>query len=37
MAAAQFSDLLENGALGVHIYPFNKAEMCMEVVRRAGF
>jgi len=36
IAAAQLSNLLENGAPGVHIYPFNKAEMCMEVVRRAG-
>lgn len=36
MAAAQVSDLLENGAPGVHIYPFNKAEMCVEVMERAG-
>ncbi len=36
MAAAQLSDLLEKGAPGVHIYPFNKAELCLEVVRRAG-
>lgn len=36
MAAAQVSDLLENGAPGVHIYPFNRAEMCVEVMERAG-
>jgi len=36
MAAAQISGLLENGAPGVHIYPFNRAEMCEEVVKRAG-
>jgi len=36
MAANQISDLLENGAPGVHIYPFNRAEMCVEVMQRAG-
>ncbi len=36
MAAAQLTDLLERGAPGVHLYPFNRAEMCLEVVRRAG-
>lgn len=36
MAAAQLASLLENGAPGVHIYPFNKAELCIEVVERAG-
>lgn len=36
MAAAQVSGLLENGAPGVHIYPFNRAEMCVEVMQRAG-
>lgn len=35
-AAAQVSGLLENGAPGVHLYPFNRAEMCVEVIRRAG-
>ena len=36
MAAAQVAGLLENGAPGVHLYPFNRAEMCVEVIRRAG-
>lgn len=36
MAAAQLSDLLENGAPGVHLYPFNRAEMCLDVVKYAG-
>lgn len=36
MAAAQVSNLLDNGAPGVHIYPFNRAEMCVEVMQRAG-
>ena len=35
-AAAQVADLLENGAPGVHLYPFNRSEMCVEVIRRAG-
>jgi len=35
-AAAQISSLLENGAPGVHIYPFNRADMCVEVMQRAG-
>jgi len=36
MAADQISSLLENGAPGVHLYPFNRAEMCVEVMQRAG-
>ena len=36
MAADQVSDLLKNGAPGVHLYPFNRAEMCVEVMQRAG-
>ncbi|QGY39304.1 5,10-methylenetetrahydrofolate reductase [Pseudodesulfovibrio cashew] len=36
LAATQISSLLENGAPGVHLYPFNRAEMCVEVMRRAG-
>ncbi|MBI9079265.1 MAG: methylenetetrahydrofolate reductase [Pseudodesulfovibrio sp.] len=36
MAAAQLSNLLENGASGVHIYPFNKADMCTRVLQQAG-
>lgn len=36
MAAAQVAGLLENGAPGVHLYPFNRASMCLEVIRRAG-
>lgn len=36
MAADQISGLLQNGAPGVHIYPFNRAEMCVEVMQRAG-
>lgn len=36
MAAAQLSNLLENGAPGVHLYPFNRAEMCLDVIERAG-
>lgn len=36
LAAKQLGDLVRNGAPGVHIYPFNRAEMCLDVVRRAG-
>lgn len=36
MAADQIRNLLENGAPGVHIYPFNRAEMCVEVMEKAG-
>nr|WP_275074265.1 methylenetetrahydrofolate reductase [Pseudodesulfovibrio aespoeensis] len=35
-AASQLSELLEQGAPGVHLYPFNRADMCLEVVQRAG-
>lgn len=36
MAATQLADLLENGAPGVHLYPFNRADMCLEIIERAG-
>lgn len=36
LAAAQMADLLENGAPGVHLYPFNQPGMCAEILRRAG-
>jgi len=36
VAAAQIADLLENGAPGVHLYPFNQPGMCAEILSRAG-
>jgi methylenetetrahydrofolate reductase (NADPH) len=36
LAASQLTDLLDHGAPGVHLYPFNRAELCLDVVRRAG-
>lgn len=36
LAAAQLTELLEHGAPGVHLYPFNRADLCLEVVERAG-
>lgn len=35
-AAAQIRDLVAAGAPGVHLYPFNRAGLCLEVVERAG-
>ncbi|MUM77468.1 5,10-methylenetetrahydrofolate reductase [Pseudodesulfovibrio sp. F-1] len=36
LAAAQVEELLRHGAPGVHLYPFNRADLCLEVVERAG-
>ncbi|MEF2231588.1 MAG: methylenetetrahydrofolate reductase [Pseudodesulfovibrio sp.] len=36
IAAAQIAGLLENGAPGVHLYPFNQPDMCAEILSRAG-
>jgi len=36
LAARQVADLLENGAPGVHLYPFNQPDMCAEILERAG-
>lgn len=36
LAAKQITRLLENGAPGVHIYPFNRADMCVAVMQQAG-
>ncbi|MFH1912901.1 MAG: methylenetetrahydrofolate reductase [Pseudomonadota bacterium] len=36
LAASQVAELLKLGAPGVHLYPFNRADLCLEVVQRAG-
>ncbi|QJB55943.1 methylenetetrahydrofolate reductase [Pseudodesulfovibrio sp. zrk46] len=36
LAADQIADLIKNGAHGVHIYPFNRADMCVDILERAG-
>lgn len=35
-AAAQLRSLVDQGAPGVHLYPFNRAGLCLDVVERAG-
>lgn len=35
-AAAQVRGLVDQGAPGVHLYPFNRAGLCLDVVERAG-
>ncbi|WP_147819854.1 methylenetetrahydrofolate reductase [Salidesulfovibrio onnuriiensis] len=35
-AAAQVRSLVDQGAPGVHLYPFNRAGLCLDVVERAG-
>jgi methylenetetrahydrofolate reductase (NADPH) len=35
-AAAQVRGLVDAGAPGVHLYPFNRAGLCLDVVERAG-
>ncbi|WP_018125634.1 methylenetetrahydrofolate reductase [Desulfovibrio oxyclinae] len=35
-AAQQLRDLAANGAPGIHLYPFNQAELCLELAQRAG-
>lgn len=35
-AADQLRDLIMQGAPGVHLYPFNRAGLCLDVVERAG-
>ncbi len=35
-AADQLRNLVNLGAPGVHLYPFNRAGLCLEVVERAG-
>lgn len=35
-AAEQLRGLIAGGAPGVHLYPFNRADLCLEVVERSG-
>lgn len=36
LAGKQLADLIDNGAPGVHVYPFNQSELCLDAVRHAG-
>ncbi|WP_419786318.1 methylenetetrahydrofolate reductase [Pseudodesulfovibrio sp.] len=36
LAARQIADLLQNGAPGVHLYPFNQPDMCADILERVG-